>query len=101
MSDFLLTGTRKVVNEVALNKLDRAITTFLKSKNYSEKNFDKYGYESVAENEWSNDQSHTFYVTPEVPIDNDIGRMSTRTILNWMCAENLMEQGDYLVDVSW
>ncbi len=101
---YLLTGTRKVVIEVDYNDLDEAVTTFLKLKNFSDRNFDKHGYECIAVNEWSNYQSHTFTVSPNIPDDdekNDIGGMGTGEILDWMCAENLVEAGEYLVNVCW
>lgn len=102
----MLKGTKKSVNEISVRDLDDAITEFLKSKNYSEKNFDEYGYEAIAENEWSNYQQHSFTVAP---ISTDIksfnyigGRLpSTDEMLDWMCAEGQIEAGEYLVDCSW
>jgi len=101
---YVLTGQEKTVIEVDVREVDTAITDFLRSKNYSDKNlyFHKYGYECIAENEWSNYQSHAFTVTPETPEDPaDIEGLSTGEILNWMCAEGLIKQGEYLVDVFW
>ena len=100
MPEYLLKGTRKVLIEIDVFDLDDAITKFIKSKYYSDKNFDRHGYESIAENEWCNDESHTFTVQPEVST-KELDDMSTRDLLNVMCAEGLVEPGEYLVEISW
>ena len=103
----MITVTKKVVFEVDYNDLDEAITDFLKSKSFTNRNFEKYGYESIAENEWSNDCQHSFIVQPELPDEYDQKRLNdndapcTGTLLNWMCADGLIEAGEYLVTVSW
>lgn len=104
-------GEKKTVIEINYNDLDKAITEFLKSKGYSRKNFDKYGYECVAENEWGNYQAHTFTIGKydwAIPDEDDRNNMlkgehvlSTDEILEWMCAEKLIEPGEYLVEVFW
>lgn len=96
----MLEGTKKTVVEIEVYDLDKEITEFLKSKGYQEKNFVKYGYESVAENEWCNYQHHTFTVEPE-PHSLGEGDLSTGEILDWMCAEGQIEAGKYLVSVFW
>lgn len=104
LPEFLLTGDRKVYIEVDVSDLDDAITKFLRSKNYSEKNFNKFGYESVAVNCWCNNQSHNFNVEPIMPSAadlEDIDMLCTYEILNWMCFENEIEAADYLVRCSW
>jgi len=96
--------TTKTINKLDYNDLDKEITAFLKSKNYSEKNFDKYDYECVAENEWGNYQSHSFDVEPEDPDQDekqDIKGLGTGEILNWMCFDKIIPPGEYLVDVFW
>ncbi len=100
--------TKKTVIEINYGDLDELITDFLKSKGFSEKNFDKYGYECVAENEWGNDQSHSFTVSGEIgsytqkKIDEkDYGSLSTYDLLDWICAEKGIDPGEYLVDVCW
>lgn len=103
----MLNTTTKTVKEVDYNDLDKAITDFLKSKNFTNKNFDKYGYECIAENEWSNYQSHSFPVEPELPDKFELKELkegelpSTSCLLNWMCADGLIEKGEYLVDIFW
>lgn len=98
----------KTIIEVNYNDLDEAITKFLKSKGFSDKNFDQCGYESAVENEWSNDQSHSFAVDGKIysyqqeQVDRKKwGKLSTRTLLNLMFNEGLIESGEYIVDVSW
>jgi hypothetical protein len=103
----MLTVTKKVVLEVDYIDLDEAITTFLKSKSFTNKDFDKFGYESTAENEWNNDCQHSFEVYAELPDVYDQEKLSaneepsTNALLNWMCADGLIEPGEYLVNVSW
>jgi hypothetical protein len=100
----LLTGERQVVIQVDYNDLDEAITTFLKSKGFADKMFIKHGYECIAENEWSNYQSHNFDVYSEMPDDeelNDIKGLGTGELLCWMCAEGRVEAGNYSVNIFW
>ena len=100
-------GTQKQVTEIEVRDLDDAITEFLKSKGFTNKNFDKYGYEAIAENCWNNYEEHSFDVSPSLPDDYDLERMGrneapdTSTLLDWMCADGLIEAGEYLVDCSW
>ncbi len=103
----MLDVTKRVVLEVDYNDLDEAITTFLKSKSFTNNNFEKYGYESVAENEWTNDCQHSFGVSARLPDESTLKRLnenrepSTGALLDWMCADGLIEPGEYLVTVSW
>ena len=103
----MLEVTKNVVFEVDYVDLDEAITTFLRSKSFTNKNFDKHGYECVAENEWCNDQSHTFNVSAALPDKYELEKLAnnqepyTCAILDWMCADGLIEAGEYLVNVSW
>lgn len=96
--------TVKTIKEIDYYDLDNIITEFLKSKKYSDKNFDKNGYECIAENEWSNYQSHSFDIEPELPDEEDqknIRYLGTGEILNWMCFDGIIEPGEYLVNISW
>lgn len=100
----MLNGIKKTIIEINYNDLDTAITSFLKEKGYSEKNFNKYGYECIAENEWCNYQSHSFDVAPNMPTPEeleDLGSLSTGELLDFMCAEGKIEAGEYLVEISW
>lgn len=95
---------QKTVKEICYSDLDLSITEFLKSKGYSDKNFDKYGYECIAENEWGNYQSHSFDVEPELPDEEDqrdVTWLGTGGILNWMCFDGILEKGEYLINVCW
>lgn len=91
----------KTIRTVEYRDLDEAITEFLKSQGINK------NYQCVAYEEWSNRESHEFDVEPE--IDEDIredllnGKFHYKTsdILNWMCALNQIEAGEYLVEVSW
>lgn len=100
----MLQGTQKTVIKVDYHDLDTAITSFLKEKGYSEKNFNKHGYECVAENEWCNYQSHCFTVAPNMPTPEeleDLGGLGTGELLDYMCAEGKIEAGEYLIEVFW
>ncbi len=102
----MLNGTVKTVREVEVRDLDDTITEFLKSKGIQNKNFDKYGYESIAENEWGNYQQHSFTVEPKALDPEDLADLqlhlpSTSELLNWMCLEGQLAAGEYLVDCSW
>ena len=97
---FFADATRSVVISISGNELDRAITEFLRSKGHSEENFDKYGCECVAENEWGNYQEHSFDVDA-IPTKEPLGSLATGEILNLMCFEGYIEAGEYLVDCSW
>ncbi len=99
--------TKKSVNEINYNDLDKEITAFLKSKGCTEKNFVKYGYELVAMEEWGNYESHSFNVRLELPDEDDqkeilnYAEFKTAKILNWMCFDKLIESGEYLVKIYW
>ena len=97
---FFADATRSVVISISARELDEAITEFLKLKGFSDKNFDKYGYECIAENKWGNDQEHSFDVEPKVTC-KELDDLSTLDILNLMCSEGYIEAGEYLVDCSW
>ena len=100
----MIKTTTKTVNECEVRDVDNAITLFSKEKDYKEKNFLKWDYECIAENEWSNYQQHSFTVEPEMPDTdklNDIKGLGTGEILNWMCAEGKLPAGEYLVNCSW
>ena len=92
----------KTIFEVNFYELDRAITEFLKSKGFSSKNFDKYGYLSVAENQWDIYESHTFNIDGEIEITGrPFETLRTWQILQLMCKDNLIPKGEYLVKVGW
>lgn len=100
----MLTRTKTSVTKIDYYDLDECITSFLKEKGYSEKNFNKYGYQCIAENEWCNYQSHSFTVKPKMPTSadlEDLGGLSTGELLDYMCAEGNVEAGEYLVEIFW
>lgn len=92
---------KKVVFEVDYNDLDDAISDFLVEKGL------KGNYECVVCEEWGNDESHSFTVTPRIRESNkkDIVARNlnyqTAILLDWMCAEGKIEPGEYLVNISW
>ncbi len=93
--------TTKIIREVDYISLDDAITEFLKSKGLDKR------YESVAYEEWSNYESHSFSVQAKAS-EGEIkeimeGKLhyKTQDILNWMCAEGKIEEGEYLVSINW
>ena len=102
--------------EVDYNEIDKAVTDFLRKKkilNEPDPNVEwwkqkKINYECVAYEEWGNYQSHTIDIEAEMPEQYDMDRLNKgnlhyhlRTILNWMCCENEIEAGEYLISVSW
>ena len=55
-------------------------------------------------NEWSNDEEHSFSVKEKLSdytSSRELDDMSTDCILNLMCSEGYIEEGEYLVSVSW
>lgn len=99
---------KKVIFEVYYNDLDRAITQFLKSKDGNFTFLDGSRYESVSENEWSNDSCYNFNVTGQLSDSNRkiieegiFDGLSTRLILDWMCEQGEIEPGEYIIRVSW
>lgn len=95
---------KKTIFEVNYNDLDKAVTEFLKSKGI---NCGKYGYECMDKNEWGNDESHGFNVKKQKLDSYDESGLTENRIpglygiLNWMCLEGMIEEGEYLVDVCW
>ena len=97
--------TKVTYYEVDYNELDSSITEFLKSKEIP---LPRDGYECVCENEWGNDEQHSVTVISKVPSKHDMSSLirgelawHQETILNWMCAEGLIDPGEYLISVSW
>lgn len=90
--------------EVDYSDLDEQVTKFLTSK---EIDCGKSGYECVAEQEWSNDESHSFDVDGKVDkgslkeIQKGEFGWQLRTILNWMASEGVVPKGTYKVDICW
>ena len=88
--------------EVNYKDLDRGITKFLKSKNHP---LGRDGYQCVPMNEWTNCSSHRFSVIDDWMPDEedlkDIAGFGIGEILDWMCAEKLIDPGQYLVNVFW
>lgn len=91
----------KNIRIIKYRDLDNSITTFLKSQGLNK------NYECVAYEEWCNDSSYSFIVKPKINKDtcdeilNGELHYQTSNILNWMCASNQIEAGEYLVKVSW
>lgn len=69
--------------------------------------FEIYGeqYESVAEEEWNNYSSHEFNVKKQVDFDKDktidIFDGGVHEILQNLVNRDLIEEGNYLISVSW
>jgi hypothetical protein len=94
--------------EVEYKELDEQVTKFLNSKGikwqYEKKD---QRYECVAEEEWGNDESHSFNVDGKVDeySKEEIikGNLSFQLhgILDWMAAEGVIEKGTYKIDICW
>ena len=86
--------------------MDVAVREFLKSKGAIDCDF-----EIVAHEELSNNMSKSYNVGQydwAVPKESDKKEISngkshyrTGKILEWMCAEKVIEPGEYVVDISW
>lgn len=99
MPDF---GTKKTIIEVGYRELEALIK-------------DVYGHEIelVAEEEWNNDEQHTFVADPaELTTwdERDLARFKeagvgsfgiTDTLLKDLVRLGRIEKGEYLVNVSW
>lgn len=96
-----------IVIKTDYNDIDHMVTEFLREKGFRSKNFDKYGYECVAENEWSNYQEHSFTVESiDYKGKEQISCSDSRVpflgdILNWMCFDGKLKAGTYLIKVYW
>jgi hypothetical protein len=95
--------TTKIIREVDYKEINKAITNFLKLKEIPLRE----DYQCVAEEEWSNYESHSIDIEAEADED-EIEQIrkgkfmyQTNNILNWMCAEGLVEEGEYLVSINW
>jgi len=108
--DFL--HTKSTVTKVTDATLDDIITNFLLTKinlilNARQKNrgdYDGWEYKSRCMNDWDSvGETYYFEVITKSPnqIKNtdDIEMLNTSEILNWMCSEGVIDDGDYLVKV--
>ena len=91
--------------EVDYSDLNEEILSFLQEK-FPELEIQEY--EMVAEQEWGNDEEHTADVKPKLPDQYYMNRMKKGNfsfelfnILDWMCYEGKLEEGDYLISISW
>lgn len=98
----MLKGNVRTLIEVDYNEVDRVINEFYEIDNY----------EVIAYEEWSNNESHTFSIEGELSkyqletvkkllTTGAIDHYSTRAYLDYMCAEGVIERGEYLIKVSW
>lgn len=91
---------KKTVLQVDYKDLDSAIIEFLKSKGYPS----KYNYSCIGENGWNNYESHIFIIdepSGEKFEVEDFEYLSTDQIMDWMCADGLIEPGEYLIEIFW
>ena len=69
-------------------------------------------YEIVAEEEWNNYESHNFTISKEDINSYDLPKLnffkkgnpkqySLRVILQDLCNQDFIEEGDYLINVYW
>lgn len=102
--------TKVVVTKLTDATLDSIITSFLlpriKSllKPKQIRDYDGWDYRSRCINDWEVlGEIHYFNVVAKRPsqlkIAYDIEILNTSDILNWMCAEELIDSGEYLVEV--
>lgn len=91
-------SVKKTIIQVDYNDLDEAIKKYL---NLS------IPFESVAYQEWNNDSQYEFHIDGRVDDYNrdQIAKgkymYGIGTILNMMCADGLIEVGNYMIDVNW
>lgn len=98
--------TTKTIRSVNYNDLDESISEFLKEKGAKTSEFEIVAYEELG-----NDSAQTFNVGKydwAVPSEGDKqeildGKLHWRTgkILEWMCSEEKIPAGDYVVEISW
>lgn len=92
--------------EVDYNELDKQVNKFLIKQGVKWKHAGDR-FECIAEEEWGNDQSHSFDVDGKIDADDKKrilgGEFSWQTgaILNWMAAEGEIPKGEYKIDVCW
>ena len=96
-------GINKTVREVHADKLDKIITEFLKTKNYTSQHFVKKGYDCIFEEGWKFTSYQLIFISPWAPdMENitteDIEDLTTSEILNWMCMEGKINPGEYLIN---
>ena len=100
------------VTKITDAQLDEIITKFMLEKinavlhprQVKRGDYDGFAYFSRCVNEWYTTGSvYYFLVTSKVPTkiktNIDIEILSTAEILNWMCADGIIDAGEYLVQV--
>lgn len=94
--------TTKTIHSVDYNEVDRAINDFLRSKGL------KPTFEMVADEELMNNISKTYNIEKEQPSEYDMGQIQigrygfqTRVLLNWMAFEEVIPEGEYVVEIFW
>lgn len=83
---------------------DTAASKFMKARPELAKFLEKgVRYSSVAVNEWSNDSSHRFRVRAKKYVVDAERKYAPRAgeILNWLCCEGEIPEGEYCIKVCW
>lgn len=93
-------GKKKTVIEVSYSDLEKLV-----KKHYPEQYKHMGGYSFAAVEECGNDTSHGFDVDGKLD-DWDLekfakGEASNIALLNKLCADGLIEAGEYLIEVCW
>ena len=102
--------TKVLVTKLSDATLDSIITSFLIPKITAllkpkhKQDYEGWDYRSRCINDWFTVGAiHWFLVTPKTPSNLktvfDIESLKTSDILNWMCAEGIVDSGQYLVEV--
>lgn len=102
--EFKSKGKPKTFIEVDYNDIDDLINRHFPGMNGS--------YEIVAYEEWANDEDHDFHIDGKLSDYDrwmihkmiDSGKWnhySTHIILNYLCANGVIEPANYLISVCW
>jgi len=107
---FLAAATFKAVCEINYNDLDKLITEFFTGMTIPNPEWGKKCYESVAYEEWGNDEDHSFDVSKGEKIDEDLiqkakngkwEHFSLNDYLNYMCDSGIIPECELIVSVCW
>ena len=77
-----------------------------------QKHFHRPDYESISGQEWNNNSSYTFRIDGQMSVydsqnvetfkaKQNNGEWHLRAFMNQMCADGVLQPGDYLITVSW
>ena len=107
---FLAASQFKAICEINYNDLDELITEFFTGMTIPNPEWSEKAYESVAYEEWGNDEQHSYTVKSAQKIDEELIQNAKNgkwqhfclsDYLDYMCDAGVIPECELIIEVSW